>query len=537
MFNLKKTIQLLKLLYPKYLLLLVLFPVLIGNIIAFEASDKFGVFINLLWIPIIALPYFIFKKRIFYHLMVFMYFVTGLVEVSHWLIIKGPTTVASLFMIFNTNSIELGEFLNVKTTPWLLLLVPYTFIFILTIKNPPILLNAIYKKVIIVIAIALGGLFTVLSESAFIAELTPRFNKVLHAFASDFRKYNKAVKDNIIKRIEIKQSIDVKKQLFVLIIGESASRNHMSIYGYDLKTNPKLELRDDLIVFDDVISGYSNTIEGVMSIITESDLQNELPYYQSKDLIDAFHSMDFKTYWISNQIPFGWAENLISAIGSKSDNTEFVNLSGNSTYEGNKNSSLDEKLLLPFYKALKDDVDKKFIILHLMGNHLDYKKRYPSQFQIFEGKDHKSKMRAQYANSILYNDYVMDSIFSLMSDHSAKIKNQLASAVYVSDHGENVYDAEGILGHHFVNKLHKPNVEIPMIVWLSPTFRQLDTVKTDLIEKRKNIPYVSDDMFHSILDLNFVQSSVFDASRSVFHIDFDKKRPRILTDGENYDNN
>ena len=48
---------------------------------------------------------------------------------------------------------------------------------------------------------------------------------------------------------------------YVFIVGESANRNHLSLYGYKRNTTPKLEaMRDELVVFEDVISPDTHTI-------------------------------------------------------------------------------------------------------------------------------------------------------------------------------------------------------------------------------------------------------------------------------------
>jgi len=49
------------------------------------------------------------------------------------------------------------------------------------------------------------------------------------------------------------------------------------------------------------------------------------------------------------------------------------------------------------------------------------------------------------------------------------------------------------------------------------------------------MPYVSDDLFHSLIDLNMIQTNYLDSTRSIFHREFNYKRKRILCDGNDYD--
>lgn len=530
-----KLLKLIEQVYPKYLVLLVLIPVIVGCFINFEVSDKFGVFSNLLWIPILTIPYYLTKKKIFYQISVFFYFSVGFLEITHWLILKGPLSVASLLAISNTNLTEAYEFAGVQTVSLLLFLVPYIILFYLSLINVPKKYSSNYKFFLIGLILFIIGLFSFLPFPEFLVKGTPQFVKVSKSYISNLRKYYKAVKNNKLKEVDTQLGSTTDQQLFVLIIGESASRNHMSLYNYRKKTNPKLEKRNDIFVFDNVISSYSNTIETVMSMLTESNVENKQPFYESKDLIDVFHSTGFKTYWISNQPPLGWAENLISSIGAKADNTKFVNILSNSSYESDLKSSLDEKIFAPFSKALNDNTTKKLIILHLMGNHLLYNKRYPKKFNFFKGKIEKQQMIAEYDNSILYNDFVIDSLFNMITLNSKENTKQIASAIYLSDHGENVYDEQDLLGHHAVKSFPKVNVEIPFLLWLSPTFITSESEKVVTIQSNIHKPYVSDDLFHSILDLNNIETSLLEKQRSLFDVNFNDKRIRILSDGIDYD--
>lgn len=55
----------------------------------------------------------------------------------------------------------------------------------------------------------------------------------------------------------------------IIVIGESASRKHHSIYGYYLPTTPFLEKKkNEIIVFNDVTSTYSTTSESMKMFMT-----------------------------------------------------------------------------------------------------------------------------------------------------------------------------------------------------------------------------------------------------------------------------
>lgn len=50
-------------------------------------------------------------------------------------------------------------------------------------------------------------------------------------------------------------------QTYVVIIGESTSSRNMGLYGYYRNTNPLLsEIKEELLIFEDVIAPHTHTI-------------------------------------------------------------------------------------------------------------------------------------------------------------------------------------------------------------------------------------------------------------------------------------
>ncbi|MBI9035671.1 MAG: hypothetical protein JEZ03_14505, partial [Bacteroidales bacterium] len=98
-----------------------------------------------------------------------------------------------------------------------------------------------------------------------------------------------------------------------------------------------------------------------------------------------------------------------------------------------------------------------------------------------------------------------------------------------------VFDEENKVGHDYANVLPKVNVEIPFLLWLSPFVKTTEPGWVDGIYFNTNKPYVTDDLFHSILDLNFIKTAHFQASKSIFSRSYDSSRKRILEDGQDFD--
>jgi heptose-I-phosphate ethanolaminephosphotransferase len=530
-------LKVLKEIYPPYLVLLVLMPIITGFLIDWKLMDGRQMIIVLAWIPLFTIPNIYFRKKIIYQLTALLFFLIGFIEISHWIILKGPITLTSLLVISNTNMEEAIGFFDLKASAQLFMLIPYFVLFIYSLSHFPKFEPSKIRFFVIGAVLLVAGVFIL--ENAINGRLVrkgvPQIVKVTFSFIEQRNLYIEAMQEIAPRKVDAKPTFPEPKQTFVLILGESCNRNHMSLYGYSRKTNPKLASRNDIIIYKNVVSPYSNTLYSVLTMLSNSNLEQKISFENSIDLIDVFHSAGFKTYWISNQSPIGIWDNLVTVLAKKSDDFTFVNTTSNSSFEAILTTSYDSKLFKPFSAALKEDVSKKFIVLHLMGSHSSYSKRYPAGFDIFKASGGKEKTIAQYDNSVFYNDFIVDSLLNLVIANVSPQNNTVASAIYLADHGENVYDELDKVGHDYAGDLPKSHVEVPFIVWLSQEYLKMDTIKAAIIRSNISKPFVSDDLFHAIINLNGLQSPLLEEKRSIFNVNFNETRQRILEDGKDYD--
>ena len=252
-------------------------------------------------------------------------------------------------------------------------------------------------------------------------------------------------------------------------------------------------------------------------MLTLSNSYNDITYTASPNLMNIFSAAGFHSYWISNQAPVGIWDNTISLIAKSADKSVFVNLTGDSE-NVLRSLSYDEKLFNPIQIALNETKhSKKFIVIHLMGTHMFYKYRYPKKFDIFssEHQNLKEQIIAEYDNAVLYNDFVVNRILDMIKEHS-HIKNAIATVIFLSDHGEDVYDSEVFLGHDW-NNLTYPMVEIPFITWISDDFIQTYPAKFQQMRNNLSRAYMTDDLFHSMLDLSGIQTDLLSTPQSIFN--------------------
>jgi heptose-I-phosphate ethanolaminephosphotransferase len=321
-------------------------------------------------------------------------------------------------------------------------------------------------------------------------------------------------------------------------LGESQNRNHLSLYGYPRNTSPCLSQRNDLLIYDNVVAPYSNTLDVIFSAFTNSNLEEKTDRGCCIYLSDVFHSAGYRTCWLSNQNPVGIWENAIFDMAQSFDDVVFVNTTASSSFESTLVPSYDEKLFAPFAQILDNKDKRKYIVIHLLGNHSAYSKRYPKQYAVFSGgKNKQQKTIDEYDNSVIYNDFIVDSLFSMLAQFAVANPNMSCVALYFSDHGENVYDdlTCGTLGHTYAGNLPKPNIEIPFIAWVSDSYKENFASQYQNLQNHIHLPFVSDDLYHAILDICNIQAFNYQPSRSIFNSSYNAKRPRILEDGQDYD--
>lgn len=269
----------------------------------------------------------------------------------------------------------------------------------------------------------------------------------------------------------------------VLVIGESASRNFMQLYGYNAPNNPLLsELANErereresnnLFVFSDTISKEAQTSDVFENLLNYSNAETNKPWYHYHNMIDIFKRSHYETFWLEKQIVDQWGitQNLVS------------NRSKNRYYILGNYGAYDEELAKFYTKNVQPKLkEKNFIVFHLIGSHSWYADRFPKSFAKFKPSDlsfsnlHASSDRdkqivADYVNSLYYNDFVLNGIFNLFKDKDAIV-------FYLSDHAQDIFESNPTYGH----RCSKAGLEIPFMIYVSDIFKEKHPEKVKLSE-------------------------------------------------------
>lgn len=291
-------------------------------------------------------------------------------------------------------------------------------------------------------------------------------------------------------------------QVVVMVIGESSRYDRWGVNGYHRDTTPLLKKEPNLISLSNVVTAVSATRLSVPILVSRKPATQSLKAgFAEKSFLSAFKEAGFKTYWISNQMSFGQFDTPVSVFAKEADVTQFVNLGG-----FNSSASYDEVLLDPFETAMKDSSRKKLIVLHTLGNHWNYSHRHPKNFDKWQPSLYgvarpvhtdlgiKEQLNNSYDNSLLYTDWFLSQVIGAL-----KPSKQMASMMYVADHGQTLYDGSCKLAFHGHNTQFE--FHVPALVWYSDLYRVTYPGKINELIKNKRAKLSTENVFHSLVDM------------------------------------
>lgn len=291
-------------------------------------------------------------------------------------------------------------------------------------------------------------------------------------------------------------SVDSQKSgTFVLVIGESESRDHMHAYGYQRETTPWLDQavsQPENILFTHAYSNHTHTVPTLTYALTEKNQYNAVPLEKAYSIIEVAKAAGYRTYWISNQVKYGAYDTPIAAIASSADQEIWINgNSGYTTWTNYNDGELANKL-----RQIKFDSQKNnLVIIHLMGSHTDYQERYPKKQEKFSVKDKKTRRINSYDNTVFYTDAVLHQIYDIM-----RARDEFQGMVYCSDHGEDMQHS------HEVTKFTWSMARIPFVVFLSQNYCQRNPATFQNLVKHKEDYWTNDLLYDVLIDLMGIQN-------------------------------
>lgn len=252
------------------------------------------------------------------------------------------------------------------------------------------------------------------------------------------------------KKISLLPDVSIDKGTHIIVIGESANRDFMSLYTMNREENTtpwELSLLENpnVVRVKKAYSNFSNTVMALTYALTAKNQYNDMPLREAVNVVDAAHVSGYHTVWISTQTKGDIWGAANSAIAEHADEVYWE-------------TGYDEEAV----KRLKQISPRKrqIIFIHLYGSHARYKDRIPPGF--FIGSYFPGYVEyIDYKSTLLYTDQLLKDIFQYASENL-----QLQTMIYFSDHGEDMKY------RHNPSMFSYDMVRIPFWIYISPAYQK-----------------------------------------------------------------
>lgn len=297
----------------------------------------------------------------------------------------------------------------------------------------------------------------------------------------------------------------------VVVIGESETRTLMHAFNPNhVENTPWLTAMKedpDFTLFSNAYSCVWYTVPVLERALTEANFYNNKEFNSSISILDMAKKAGYKTYWFSNQGSIGVADTPITLVAKTADVSEWVD-------QELKQSTMDGALLQFLQRV--DPNEKNFVVLHLMGSHIEYRNRYPKEFQVFN--DGTVNQQADFDNTVLYTDWVLSQIFEY-----AKENLNLDAMIYFSDHGSDP------------DKGRQPDdisfkvLRIPMFCYLSESYQARNPEVAEAVKQNKDKFFTNDLAYEFVCGILNMQSPNYDPTYSIASPQWKMERKDLVT--------
>ena len=305
-----------------------------------------------------------------------------------------------------------------------------------------------------------------------------------------------------------------RKNLTIIVLGETSRAANFSLGGYDRDTNPLLA-KDNVVYFPKTTSCGTATAVSVpcmFSNMPRARYDESLAHHQ-EGLLDIIQRAGIQVLWNDND---GGCKGACDRVPHQ-DMTA-MKLPGQ-CIDG---ECYDDVLFHDLEKTIDSMQGDGVIVLHTIGSHgPTYYNRYPPQFRRFTPTCDTSEIQScsqeqlknTYDNTILYIDYIVDKAINLLQSKQDKFTTSL---VYLSDHGESLGE-NGVYLHGLPYSIApETQKHVPMLLWLSDDYQKRYGVNYDCLQKQaKENDYSQDNLFSTVLGMTGVETKEYHAADDI----------------------
>lgn len=306
-----------------------------------------------------------------------------------------------------------------------------------------------------------------------------------------------------------------KPRVTLLVVGETARAANFSLNGYARPTNPELAARE-VINFGKASSCGTATAVSVPCMFQDvgKDAYKDSMAETREGLLDVLQRAGISVLWRDNN----------SGCKGACNRVPYEDVSHLDVPALCADGECHDEILLHDLQAYLDTLDHDaVIVLHMKGSHGPaYSRRYPPAFEKFTPvcKDveldrcERESIVNAYDNTLIYTDHVLAAAIDLLKHNAAHLNTAM---LYLSDHGESLGESGMYL--HGVPYAMAPSEQthIPMLLWLSDGLQRSTGISAQCMQRQAGNAVSQDNLFHSMLGLMSVRTSVYQARLDLFH--------------------
>ena len=316
----------------------------------------------------------------------------------------------------------------------------------------------------------------------------------------------------------------------IVVIGESYIREHAALYGYPLQTTPFLsheQKEGRLFVFTDMVSPYNQTTRVIRNLLSCNSLGHHEDWSSAPPFTAIYKKNGYHVTMYDNQKNFDMGFVFAYSLNTYLYHPQIMK----ACYHETNDSTFEfDGQMVDDYQKRQTPSAKRMVLFHLLGQHVGFEYRYPKNFAYFNEdslsfrkepwltKDMREDI-VHYDNATRYNDHVLQQIVSLYDQQNTIV-------VYLSDHGEEVYDYRENSGRDDWGMGSDPRqvlrwqYMVPFVVWCSDKYA---ATHPDIIKQLQNAtsrPAMLDNVCQLLFHLSDLKTPYYNKTRDVLSSDY-----------------
>ncbi|MGX9710902.1 phosphoethanolamine transferase EptA [Stenotrophomonas maltophilia group sp. LNF259] len=310
-----------------------------------------------------------------------------------------------------------------------------------------------------------------------------------------------------------------RRKLVILVVGETARSQNFQLNGYPRATNPRLSRKEGVISFNDVSSCGTATAISVPCMFSQMTRgqYDDVRAATEENVLDILQRTGISVLWRNNNN--GGCKGVCERVPT--EDMPALKVAGQCV---NADGTCYDGVLLHQLGARIDAINgDALIVLHQLGSHgPTYCERYPAASRAFSPTCDSNQIQHcsnealvnTYDNTLVHTDHLLGKAIDLLQGYADQ---RDVALIYVSDHGESLGE-RGMYLHgtpYFIAP--REQTQVPMVMWFSTEFSH--NAGLDLACMRGNAlhrAYSHDNVFHSLLGLFGVSSTVYQRDLDVF---------------------